>query len=46
MKCPTDKPCPFKVFSLHGGMECSRDKYPHLIVFCVENELKKFCEGK
>lgn len=42
MKCPSKKLCPFKTFSLEKGMECQRETYPHLIVFCEEVEMKMF----
>lgn len=45
MKCPSDKPCPFKKFSLEKGMECVRDEYPHLIIACLEAEMKYFVEA-
>jgi len=41
MNCPSEYPCPFKQFSMKG-MECLRDSYPHLTVFCCLKEGKIF----
>jgi hypothetical protein len=40
-RCPSKYPCPFKQFGMKG-MECTRDRYPHLTIFCSLKELRGF----